>query len=156
MRAFDTTDRKILALLEQNAKRTLADIATHVSLSVPAVKRRVDRLEREGVIRGYAAILDASKLGEQIDVVVEVWVADRTAPGDVRLWIDKLDDVVVTAFTVSGEPDVLLRLRVDGIDHLQRVVERLRRDPNVVRTRTMIVLSVIVDRISVRVPEAAT
>ena len=52
----------------------------------------------------------------------------------------------MTAFTVAGEPDVLLRLRIDSIEHLERVVERLRRDPNVVRTRTLIVLSTIIDR----------
>jgi DNA-binding Lrp family transcriptional regulator len=147
MRAPDVTDRKILALLNENARRTLADIGEHVSLSIAAVKRRIDRLEREGVIRGYSAIVDTSKLGERIDVLVEVYCADRTAPADVRTSVEKIPEVV-EAFTVSGEPDALLRLRVDTIGHLERVVERLRRDPNVVRTRTMIVLSTIIDRLS--------
>src|SRR5512133_191599 len=75
MRPLDETDRKILALLRENGKRTFADMGSHVSLSVPAVKRRVDRLERDGVIRGYAALIDTSKLGDEIDVVVEVHVA---------------------------------------------------------------------------------
>jgi DNA-binding Lrp family transcriptional regulator len=52
----------------------------------------------------------------------------------------------VTAFTVSGDPDVVLRLRVDSVAHLEEIVERVRRDPNVVRTRTMLVLSTILDR----------
>jgi Lrp/AsnC family leucine-responsive transcriptional regulator len=145
MRPLDDTDRKILSLLREDGKRTLGDIGGRVSLSVPAVKRRVDRLERDGVIRGYAALVDTSKLGESIDVVVEVHVADRTAPGDIRASLEPIDEIV-TAFTVSGEPDVVLRLRVESIAHLERVVERLRRDPNVVRTRTSIVLSTIIDR----------
>jgi DNA-binding Lrp family transcriptional regulator len=144
MRTLDAVDRKLVALLGEDAKQTLAEIGTRVSLSAAAVKRRIDRLEREGVIRGYVAVVDPAKLGEGIDVIIEAYVADRTAPGDVRKWADFPE--VVTAFTVSGEPDVMLRLRVENVDHLQRVVERLRREPNIVRTRTMIVLSTVVDR----------
>jgi DNA-binding Lrp family transcriptional regulator len=145
MRALDQTDHKILALLRENSRRTLADIGGHVSLSVAAVKRRVGRLERDGVIKGYTARIDSSLLGEAIEVVMEVYCADRTSPGDIRPSFEHLDEVV-TGFTVSGEPDVLLRLRVDSVSHLEEVVERVRRDPNVVRTRTMLVLSTFLDR----------
>ena len=145
MRPLDYIDHKILALLRQNSRRTLADIGEHVSLSVAAVKRRVGRLERDGVIRGYTARVDSSLLGDAIEVVMEVYCADRTSPGDIRPSFEHLDEVV-TGFTVSGEPDVLLRLRVDSVAHLEEVVERIRRDPNVVRTRTMLVLSTFLDR----------
>jgi Lrp/AsnC family transcriptional regulator, leucine-responsive regulatory protein len=145
MRPLDGIDRKILALLRENARRTLADIGAQVSLSVAAVKRRVQRLERDGVIQGYTARIDTSMLGDAIEVVMEVYCADRTSPADVRPTFEHLDEVV-TAFTVSGEPDVLLRLRVNSVAHLEQIVERVRRDPNVVRTRTMLVLSTILDR----------
>ncbi|HEY1597220.1 MAG TPA: Lrp/AsnC family transcriptional regulator [Thermoleophilaceae bacterium] len=145
MRPLDDTDHKILALMRENSRRTLADIGGHVSLSVAAVKRRVARLERDGVIRGYTARIDSSLLGDAIEVVMEVYCADRTSPGDIRPSFEHLDEVV-TGFTVSGEPDVLLRLRVDSVAHLEEVVERVRRDPNVVRTRTMLVLSTFLDR----------
>ncbi len=145
MRPLDDTDHKILALLRENSRRTLADIGEHVSLSVAAVKRRVERLERDGVILGYTARIDSSMLGDAIEVVMEVYCADRTSPGDIRPSFEHLDEVV-TGFTVSGEPDVLLRLRVDSVAHLEEVVERIRRDPNVVRTRTMLVLSTFLDR----------
>jgi DNA-binding Lrp family transcriptional regulator len=146
-RAIDVVDRQILALLRENARRTFLDIGGHVALSVAAVKRRVDRLEADGVIRGYSAVLDEAKLGGAIEVMVEVYAADRTAPGDMRDMLEGIDEVV-TAFTVSGEPDAIVRLRVEDIAHLERAVERLRRDPNVVRTRTMIVLSTVIDRAS--------
>jgi DNA-binding Lrp family transcriptional regulator len=146
-RALDGIDRQILALLRENARRTFLDIGGHVALSVAAVKRRVDRLEADGVIRGYSAVLDEAKLGGAIEVMVEVYAADRTAPGDMRDMLEGIDEVV-TAFTVSGEPDAIVRLRVEDIAHLERAVERLRRDPNVVRTRTMIVLSTVIDRAS--------
>jgi DNA-binding Lrp family transcriptional regulator len=145
MRALDDIDHKILVLMRENSRRTLADIGGHVSLSVAAVKRRVERLERDGVIRGYTARIDNSLLGDAIEVVMEVYCADRTSPGDIRPSFEHLEEVV-TGFTVSGEPDVLLRLRVDSVAHLEELVERVRRDPNVVRTRTMLVLSTFLDR----------
>jgi Lrp/AsnC family transcriptional regulator, leucine-responsive regulatory protein len=145
MRPLNDIDHKILALLRENSRRTLADIGARVSLSVAAVKRRVERLERDGVIRGYTARIDTSMLDDAIEVLMEVYCADRTSPGDIRPSFEHLDEVV-TGFTVSGEPDVLLRLRVDSVAHLEEVVERIRRDPNVVRTRTMLVLSTFLDR----------
>jgi DNA-binding Lrp family transcriptional regulator len=145
MRPLDDIDRNILSLLRENSRRTLADIGEQVSLSVAAVKRRVERLEREGVIRGYTARIDTSMHDEAIELLMEVYCADRTSPADIRPTFEHLEEVV-TAFTVSGEPDVLVRLRVDSVAHLEEVVERVRRDPNVVRTRTMLVLSTFLDR----------
>jgi Lrp/AsnC family leucine-responsive transcriptional regulator len=144
MRPLDDIDHKILALLRENARRTLADIGEHVSLSVAAVKRRIERLERDGVIKGYTTRVDMSGLDEGIEVIMEVFCADRTSPGDIRPSFEHVEEVV-SGFTVSGEPDVLLRLRVDSVSHLEQVVERLRRDPNVVRTKTMLVLSTFID-----------
>jgi DNA-binding Lrp family transcriptional regulator len=145
MHQIDDIDRQIITLLQENAKRTYADMSERVSLSIASVKRRVDRLERDGVIRGYAALIDSAKLGGSIEAMIEIYCADRTGPRDVGRSVEKMPEVV-TAFTVSGEPDAIVRIRVTGIPHLEAVVERLRRDPNVVRTRTMIVLSTIIDR----------
>jgi Lrp/AsnC family transcriptional regulator, leucine-responsive regulatory protein len=145
IRPLDDIDRKILALLRENGRRTFADIGAQVSLSVAAVKRRVGRLERDGVITGYTARVDTSMFGDAIEVLMEVYCADRTSPGDIHHTFEHLDEVV-TASTVGGEADVLVRLRVDGVKHMEEVVEQVRRDPNVVRTRTMLVLSTFIDR----------
>jgi Lrp/AsnC family transcriptional regulator, leucine-responsive regulatory protein len=145
MERLGDIDRKILAILQAEGRRSFADIGREVGLSTPAVKRRVDRLEAIGVIRGYAAVLDAAKLGLGFEAIAEIYCAERTAPADV---LDSVVSVpeVVSAVTVSGEPDAVLRVQVDDIRHLERVIEALRRQPNIVRTRTMIVLSVLVDR----------
>ena len=142
---IDAMDRKILALLQQDGRRGFADIGRAVGLSTPAVKRRVDRLEAGGVIRGYAAVIDPSKLGAGFEAIAEIYCADRTAPRDVLASVEGIPEVV-SAVTVSGEPDAVLRVRVSDIRHLEHVIEMLRRQPNIVRTRTMIVLSVLVDR----------
>ncbi|HEY1508141.1 MAG TPA: Lrp/AsnC family transcriptional regulator [Solirubrobacteraceae bacterium] len=144
-RPLDSIDRKIVALLQESAKRTFADIGGEVGLSATAVKRRVDRLEGDGVIIGYGARINWRALGEAIESLIEIYCADRTSPGDVGRSLAQVDEIV-SAFTVSGEADAVIRVRVDSIDHLERLVERLRRDPNIVRTRTLIVLSTLLDR----------
>lgn len=142
---MDDVDRKIVVLLLENAKRTFADIGGKVGLSAAAVKRRVDRLEGQGVILGYGARIDWRALGGAIESLIEIYCADRTSPADVGRSLAKVDEVV-SAFTVSGDADAVIRVRGNGMDHLERLVERLRRDPNIVKTRTMIVLSMLIDR----------
>ena len=144
-RALDGVDRRIVALLQQNAKLTFNEIGGEVGLSSTAVKRRVDRLQQDGVIVGYGARIDPRALGEGIEALIEVYCAERVSPGDVGRSLEHLEQVV-SAFTVSGEADAVIRARVESIASLEKFVERLRRDPNVVRTKTLIVLSTLIDR----------
>lgn len=144
-RPLDGVDRKIIALLQENAKLTFAEIGGDVGLSSSAIKRRVDRLEQDGVIVGYGARINPSALGDGIESLIEVYCADRIAPADVGRTLAGLEQVV-SAFTVSGEPDAVLRVRVASIADLEKFVERLRHDRNVLRTRTLIVLSTLIDR----------
>jgi DNA-binding Lrp family transcriptional regulator len=144
-RTLDGIDRMIIALLQENAKRTFADIGGHVGLSATAVKRRVDRLQHDGVIVGYGARVDPRALGEGIEALIEVYCAERVAPADVGRSLAGLDQVI-SAFTVSGEADAVVRARVESIAELEKFVERLRRDRNVVRTKTLLVLSTLIDR----------
>ena len=143
--ALDDVDRTIVACLRADARRSFADLGREVALSASAVKRRVDRLEATGVITGYGARVDPRRTSEDLEALVEVYCTDRTAPTDVRSALAAIDEVV-SAFTVSGEPDAVVRVRVRGIAHLESVVERLRRAPTIARTRTLIVLSTLVDR----------
>jgi Lrp/AsnC family transcriptional regulator, leucine-responsive regulatory protein len=144
-RPLDASDRKIIASLRGNAKLTFAEIGADVGLSPSAIKRRVDRLEQDGVIVGYGARIDPAALGDGIEALIEVYCADRIAPADVGRSLTDLHEVV-SAFTVSGEPDAVIRARVESIAGLEKFVERLRHDPNVLRTRTLIVLSTLIDR----------
>ena len=144
-RPLDGVDRRIIALLRENAKMTFADIGADVGLSSTAVKRRVDRLQDDGVIVGYGARIDPRALGEGIEALIEVYCAERVAPADVGRSLAGLDQVV-SAFTVSGEADAVIRARVESIAELEKFVERLRHDRNVLRTRTLIVLSTLIDR----------
>jgi Lrp/AsnC family transcriptional regulator, leucine-responsive regulatory protein len=144
-RPLDSIDRRIVALLQDNAKLTFAEVGGDVGLSATAVKRRVDRLERDGVIVGYGARVDPNAIGEGIESLIEIYCSDRTAPADVGRSLAGIDGIL-WAFTVSGEPDAVIRVRVENIAHLEHLVEQLRRHPNIVRTRTLIVLSTVVEK----------
>jgi DNA-binding Lrp family transcriptional regulator len=131
---LDDLDRKILDHLERDGRATLADVGTAVGLSASAVKRRVDRLHETGVIVRYAAIVDPRAVGDRLEAFVELYCADNVAPGDLLSSVAGLDAVAV------------VRVRVEGIEELERTIEQLRRDPKVMRTRTMVALSTLVER----------
>ena len=134
-----------MGLLVQDARRSFNDIGDHVGLSAPAVKRRVDRLEETGVIRGYTALVDRNVEGKVTETFVELYCSGRTAPSEIREMVEPYEQVV-EAFTVSGEADALLMLRTRDIAELEDTLERIRANPHVDRTKTVIVLSRLLDR----------
>ena len=132
-------------LLVEDARRSFGDIGSIVGLSAPAVKRRVDRLEEAGVIRGYSAIVDRSIDGAVMETFVEVFCTGRTAPSDIRSIVQDFDQVV-EAYTVSGDADALLLLRTRDIGELEDTLERIRAHKSVDRTKSVIVLSRLLER----------
>ena len=142
---LDEVDRKILDYLERDGRATLADVGAAVGLSASAVKRRVDRLHETGVIVGYAAIVDPQAVGDRLEAFMELYCADSVAPADLLASVSGLS-AVVAAHTVAGDADAVVRVRVAGIEELERTIEQLRRDPRVMRTRTMVALSTLVER----------
>jgi Lrp/AsnC family transcriptional regulator, leucine-responsive regulatory protein len=136
----DDIDRKILQLLVQNARRPLSEIADLVGLSSAPVKRRMDRLEARGVIERYTAVVNYSKTGSMLDAFTEVRVPGSADIED--LWNDlRAMPEVLQMFTIAGDPDALIRLHVDSVEHLQQVVNRVRKTGRIVGTKTLIVLS---------------
>lgn len=142
---MDAIDQRIVALLRENARRSFQDIGSHVSLTAPAVKRRVDRLQDQGVIRGYAAIIDPAALGWPTHAIVSLICEGRMAAGDVRRAVSHHPEVV-SAFTVAGEAAAVLHVRTRDTAHLEETLERLRDAPGVIRTQSQVVLSTLLDR----------
>src|SRR6185436_216415 len=99
---MDDIDQRIVALLRENARRSFQDIGARVALSAPAVKRRVDRLEADGVIRAYAAVLEPGAMGWPTHAVVALYCEGRMAAKDVRDAVAPHPEVSA-AFTVAGE-----------------------------------------------------
>jgi len=136
---LDETDLEIIELLRQDARRTLADVAERVSLSAPAVKRRVDRLERERVIVGYTVQVDHALLGRPLQAFTELRFAGNL-PVDQIAGIASGIPEVQTIFTTAGDPDALAWIRVRDVEDLKRVIDLLRRSGRVTGTKTLMVL----------------
>src|ERR1700754_121903 len=141
---MDAVDQRIVALLVADARASYSEIGAKVSLSAPAVKRRVDRLRTDGVIKGFTTIIEPSAVGWTTEAFVELFCTGRTPPAQITVAARRHPEVV-GAYTVSGEADALVHLRAADIAHLEQALERIRAEPFVTSTRSMIVLSRLVD-----------
>src|SRR5439155_5576226 len=143
--SLDQLDRQIIALLREDARRSFQNIGGHVGLSAPAVKRRVDRLRREGVIRGFTTLIDPRRFGWQTQAIVELTTVGRFSGADILAAIRGHPEVTA-AYTVAGEASAILIVRAEDAVHLEGVLERLRETPAITRTRTAVVLSTLLER----------
>jgi Lrp/AsnC family transcriptional regulator, leucine-responsive regulatory protein len=142
---MDGIDRQILALLVEDGRRTYDDVARHVSLSAPAVKRRVDRLRARGALRGFTAIVDHAALGDRTEALVELFFAPGTLLEAVAATLRRHPEVV-EAWSVTGEADAIARVRTHDNADLERLIMELQRDGLVQRTRSQVVMSRLVSR----------
>ncbi len=136
---MDRTDQEILGLLEENARRTMGDIAERVALSTSAVKRRIDRMEQAGVITGYTVVVDHAKIGRPVQAFTEVRFAGTADLGEIRSTALGLPEVQAV-FATAGDPDALVWIRVPDLERLGQVIELLRRSGRVTGTKTLMVL----------------
>jgi DNA-binding Lrp family transcriptional regulator len=141
----DHVDRRIVALLRENARRSFKDIGQHVHLSAPAVKRRVDRLERDGVIRGYTAVIDPGAFGWHAEAFVDLY-CQGDMPGEAIKRAVEKERGVVSAHTVAGEASALLHVMAEDTKDLELALERIRATEGVTRTVTEVVLSTLFQR----------
>src|SRR5882757_9780549 len=137
---LDTLDRRIVALLREDGRRTYSDMARTIGMSVAAVKRRVARLQDDGVISGYTAQIDYARLGWTVQAFVEVRYTGRTSVDDIVATASSVPEVQ-SVYVVAGELDALVQIRARDLPHMQTVVDQLRRAGTVTGTRTLMVLN---------------
>jgi DNA-binding Lrp family transcriptional regulator len=144
----DDLDQRILRLLLRDGRATYADLGGTVGLSVSATKRRVDRLVREGTIRGFAAVVDPHTMGWELEALVALFTNGTVPFVTMRADLEEAPEIV-EAFTVAGAADAMLRVVAADVPHLERVISRLRGLPYVQQTDTTMLLSTLVRRASV-------
>ncbi len=142
---MDDIDQQVLSCLLRDGRATFAEIGDAVGLSAPAAKRRVDRLRSTGAIRGFTAVVDPAALGWTTEAYLELFCKGTVAPSVLRRSLEHIPEVV-GACTVSGRADALVHMLASDIGQLERAIERVRNEPNVDHTQSVIVLSRMIDR----------
>jgi len=141
MKTLDRTDRKLLRLLQDDGRLSVAELARQVHLSATPCLERIRRLEREGYIRGYAADLDPALLGAGLIAFVEVQL-DRTTPDVFNRFREGVIglDPVQECHMVAGGFDYLLKVRTADMAAYRRFLEDLAALPGVQQTHTYVVM----------------
>ncbi|MDH4990399.1 Lrp/AsnC ligand binding domain-containing protein [Aquamicrobium lusatiense] len=145
---LDRIDRNILFALAQEARLSMAELAARVGLSKTPVQARVRRLENEGFIRGYSAIIDRERMGEGHVAFVQVKLSDtRSAALDEFNRAVQAVREIEQCHMMAASFDYLLKVRTRDIASYRRVLgERISALPHVAQTSTFVAMETVKDR----------
>lgn len=120
---LDATDRRILAILIEDARTSTAEIARKVGMSAPSVAERMRRLEENGTIEGYSAKISPAALG----LTLAAWLRIRPVPGELGRVTEILKSIpeIATCDRVTGEDCFIARVHVRSVADLERVIDRI-------------------------------
>ncbi len=136
---LDDIDLKIIRLLEMDGRLSHAAIGKEIGLTGPSVYARVQRMEREGIIRGYTTLLDAAKMGRGLVAFVRVSTNAPVEGQDIEEFISH-EPQIAEAYDVDGEDSYILKIQTDTPQSLRDLLSQIRRLPGVTRTVTSISL----------------
>ena len=143
--ALDEVDLKLLRALQANARATQAALGQAVGLTGPSVYARIRRLEREGIIRGYTALVAPEAV--QQDLVAFIRVGTRAGPGERQPFESFVlaEDEIAECYDVDGEDSYILKVRTASPQTLRDLLARLRAIHGVCRSVTSIALADVKD-----------
>lgn len=145
---MDSVDRKILAELQDDGRLTITELAARVQLSISPCHRRLRELERNGVIRGYRALVAPDAVGLKFEALVFVTMRqeDRETIAEFEAAVAEIPHVL-QAERLFGDPDYLLRVVSADLPAFQRLYdERLASLPGVQRLSSTLVMKRVVEQ----------
>lgn len=145
-RILDRPDERILMELTRNARIPHAELAGKVGLSRNAVRQRVERLERNGLIQGYTIVAGEGKpSAPAIAAIMFVYRHDRMRGGDVIHALKRVPEIV-SCDVMSGEFDLVVRVEASAADRIREIWQELSALPGVRDTLTAFALSSMIKR----------
>jgi DNA-binding Lrp family transcriptional regulator len=141
MMELNETDAKILQVLLEDARFSSRQIAKKVGVSVGTVLARIKKMEREGIIKNYSALLDHEKLGYQLTVVTEITVSKGRLV-ETEKEIAKIPNVC-SVYDVTGLTDAVIIAKFKGREELGQFTKKLLALPYIERTNTHVVLTTV-------------
>ncbi|HET8773736.1 MAG TPA: Lrp/AsnC family transcriptional regulator [Thermoanaerobaculia bacterium] len=137
---LDELDLRIVHLLLKDARTPAAQIAEQIGLSRPAVADRLDKLERQGVIRGTTAVIDPAAIGRGVTAFISARGGHLAGPSWKKFRELMQRDEVLEVHTVAGDDCYLMKVRAESIGGLNTLVQQLTEAPLSLATRTTIVM----------------
>lgn len=140
---MDDVDLRILDSLNQNARKSFRDIAKELKISLSTVSNRVHRLEEDGVIKGYAPIIDENKMGYDLQVVVGI----RISKGKLLNTQKRIakDERVFAVYDVTGDWDSIVMARFQNRTELDKFIKKVLTMEYIERSNTHVVLNTVKD-----------
>jgi Lrp/AsnC family transcriptional regulator, leucine-responsive regulatory protein len=154
LHTLNRTDRRLLRLLQQDARTSYAELARQVGLSTTPCKERIKRLEREGVIRGYQAILEPDFLDAGLVVFVQIRLS-RTSQDIFEEFKQNAFDIpeVQECYLVSGNFDYLIKARVADMNAYRAFLgETLLTLPGVQESTSYVVMEQVKETLALHIP----
>ncbi len=152
MTRLNATDKKILEILQTDAKITNVELAAKVGISPPAMLERVKKLESSGIIEKYVALVNPQKVGRETFAMVSVSLTQHQLP-TINLFVKEINKLeeVLECFHVTGKEDFLLKVVVKNIpDYEKFILEKLTKIKGVSRVNTTFILSAF--KLSTKIP----
>jgi Lrp/AsnC family transcriptional regulator, leucine-responsive regulatory protein len=137
--SLDRIDRRIIDILAVDGRVSWKELADRVHLAPSSVADRVRRLETNGIIRGYTALLDRKAMGLDVRAVVDVALPPGLAPADFERRLAERDEVTLAMY-VTGPADYTIIVDCRGADGLDDFIRWLKTDGGVARTESKFVL----------------
>ncbi|MCS7113185.1 MAG: Lrp/AsnC family transcriptional regulator [Nitrososphaerota archaeon] len=146
---LDEVDRKILEMLQRNARTPLKRIALALNISEGTVHVRLKRLLASGIIRGFHTILDEEKLGYNVKAIVAL----KADPSMYSRILESLREVdgVTEIYDVTGEYYAILKVKTTSREELANIIDRIGSIKGVQSTSTMIILRTIKEDLTLRI-----
>ena len=136
---MDVIDSEILEILSQNARATAAEIGDKVNLSVPAINKRIRKLQSEGAIRKFTVVTDGKRVGKPIIAFVLVVVQGEAAVKALLDYVSADPDILECA-AVTGEYDYLIKVCAADVESLEEKLLCMKKKKGVLKSHTMLSL----------------
>ncbi len=151
---IDNTDRKILQILQTNAKITNAQLSKDIGLSPAPTLERVKKLENMGIIRSYHAVLDTSKVGLGVTTFVQVFLSSHKK-SCLDAFVEKISEIdnVIECHHITGSCDFLLKVIAADIQSYQKLMlEEISEIEEISNMQSMVILSTFKDKKVLPIP----
>lgn len=137
---MDQIDRKILQILSENAAVTATEMVPIVNLSIPAINKRIQKLQRSGVIRRFTVQIDPAKVGKPICAFILIVLQNGSKIDSLMDYVHS-DPDILECCGVTGEYDYLLKVCAPDVGALQKKINHLKKAGGVIKSHTMLSLT---------------